>query len=338
MQTANAIGRGQVARQVVIWSTLVLVCLAIGAPPTPTPTADNYPNRPIRIVVPSTAGSAQDILVRLLQPDLEKSLGQPIVVDNRSGASTTIGADAVARALPDGYTLLVAPTTLTVDTALSAQLPYDVERDFAPITLLVKNPLLLAVNAKICVHTPMELVALAKAAPGKFNYATPGTGSQAHLLIELWSARAGIKMQHIPYRGGAAAALSVATGETDLVLLSPIAIRSHVESGAVRLLATGGLIRDPQLGDLPTMAESGFPNFEAVQWIGLLAPAGTPEGIVGKLNGEVNRALRQPDLAAKLADQGTMAAGGSPEEFRELIASEVRNWKDVAGTSNVRAN
>jgi tripartite-type tricarboxylate transporter receptor subunit TctC len=336
METSNATGRGRVARQIIIWSTLVLVFLAIGAPPAPTPTADDYPNRPIRVVVPTTAGSAQDIVVRLLQPYLEKTLGQPIVVDNRSGASTTIGGDAVARAAADGYTLLVAPTTFTVDAALSAQLPYDVERDFEPITLLVKNPLVLAVNAKMCVHTPMELVALAKDAPGKFNYATPGAASQAHLLIEMWTARAGIKMQHIPYRGGGAAALSVATGETHLVLLSPVAIKSFVESGAVRPLATGGLIRDPQLGDLPTIAESGFPTFEAVQWIGLLTPGRTPKAIVEKLNVEVNHALHHPDLAAKLAEQGTMAAGGSPEEFRELIASEVRTWKQVARTANIK--
>ena len=175
--------------------------------------ADSYPSRPIRIVVPTQAGAAQDVLARLLQPYLEKSLGQPIIVENRSGASTMIGTDAVANATPDGYTLLIVPTTFTVNAALNTRLTFDLERDFAPITVLVKNPLLFAVNAKVPARTLQEFVALAKAEPGKLNYGTAGVSTQAHLLLEMWSARAGIKMQHIPYRGGAPAALALATGE-----------------------------------------------------------------------------------------------------------------------------
>jgi tripartite-type tricarboxylate transporter receptor subunit TctC len=307
--------------------------LVIGA--APAWTADDYPNRPIHIVVPAAAGSAQDIIVRLLQPHLEKSLRQPIIVDNRSGASTVIGADAVAKAAPDGYTLLIVPTTFTVNAALTAKLPYDIERDFQPITVLVKNPHLFSINAKVPARTMAEFAALAKATPGKFNYATPGAASQAHLLLEMWSARVGTKMQHIPYRGGGPAALSVATGETHLTLLSPVVMVNHIESGAVRPLATGGLVRDPQFRDLPTIAESGFPGFEAVQWLGLLTTGRTPKAVVQKLNVEINRALRDPDLAAKLALQGTTAAGGSPEEFRELIAAEIRNWKEVARSANM---
>ena len=200
--------------------------------------ADSYPSRPIRIVVPTQAGAAQDILARLLQPYLEKSLGQPIIVENRSGASTMIGTDAVAKATPDGYTLLIVPTTFTVNAALNTRLTFDLERDFAPITVLVKNPLLFAVNAKVPARTLQEFVALAKAEPGKLNYGTAGVSTQAHLLLEMWSARAGIKMQHIPYRGGAPAALAVATGETQLVLLSPLGILPQIEAGKVRALAT----------------------------------------------------------------------------------------------------
>jgi tripartite-type tricarboxylate transporter receptor subunit TctC len=311
------------------------VLASLVAAPTLAQSADDYPNRPIRFIVPAAPGSAQDIIVRLLQPYLEKSLGQPIIVDNRSGASTTIGADAVAKAAPDGYTLLVEPTTLTVSAALKSKLPYDIERDLEPITVLVKNPLLLAINAKLPARTTMEFVALAKAAPGKINYATPGAASQSHLLFEMWSARAGIKMQHIPYRGGGPAALSVAAGETQLALLSPVVIRNHIEAGTVRPLATGGLIRDPQFPDLPTVAEAGFPGFEAVQWLGLLTTGRTPKAIVQKLNNEINRVLRDPDVTAKLALQGTMAAGGSPEEFRDLIATEIRNWKEVARNANI---
>ena len=299
--------------------------------------AQSYPSRPIRIVVPTQAGAAQDTLARLLQPYLEKSLGQPIIVENRSGASTMIGTDAVAKAAPDGYTLLIVPTTFTVNAALNTRLAFDLERDFAPITVLVKNPLLFAVNAKVPARTLQEFVALAKAEPGKLNYGTSGASTQAHLLLEMWSARAGIKMQHVPYRGGAPAALAVATGETQLVLLSPLGILPQIEAGMVRALATGGLERDPKFPDLPTAAESGFPGFEAVQWLGLLTTAGTPPEIIATLNTEVNRVLREPDVAAKLALQGTTAAGGTPEAFKALIATEIRNWKEVARKADIKA-
>jgi tripartite-type tricarboxylate transporter receptor subunit TctC len=299
--------------------------------------ADNYPSRPVRIIVPTQAGAAQDIIARLLQPYLEKAFGQPIIVENRSGASTMIGTDAVAKAAPDGHTLLIVPTTFTVNAALNAKMAFDLERDFAPITVLVKNPLLFAVNAKVPARTLGELVTLVKANPGKFNYGTSGASTQAHLLLEMWSARAGIKMQHVPYRGGAPAALAVATGEVQLVLLSPLGILPQIEAGLVRPLATGGLTRDPKFPRLPTAAESGFPGFEAVQWLGLLTTAGTPAEIVARINLEVNRALRDPDLVAKLAMQGTTAAGGTADEFKTLILDEVRNWKDIAQKASIKA-
>jgi tripartite-type tricarboxylate transporter receptor subunit TctC len=299
--------------------------------------ADNYPSRPIRIVVPTQAGAAQDILARLLQSYLEKSLGQPIIVENRSGASTMIGTDAVAKAAPDGYTLLIVPTTFTVNAALNSKLSFDLERDFEPITVLVKNPLLFAVNSKVPARTLQEFTALAKAEPGKLNYGTSGASTQAHLLLEMWSTRAGIRMQHVPYRGGAPAALAVAAGEVQLVLLSPLGILPQIQAGLVRPLATGGLTRDPNFPDLPTAAEAGFPGFEAVQWLGLLTTAGTPKEIVARINAEVNRALREPDMTAKLALQGTTAAGGSPDEFKTLIADDIRNWKDVAQKANIKA-
>jgi tripartite-type tricarboxylate transporter receptor subunit TctC len=299
--------------------------------------ADTYPNRPVRIIVPTQAGAAQDIIARLLQPYLEKAFGQPIIVENRSGASTMIGTDAVAKAAPDGHTLLIVPTTFTVNAALNSKLSFDLERDLAPITVLVKNPLLFAINAKVPARTLTELVALVKAEPGRFNYGTSGASTQAHLLLEMWSARAGIKMQHVPYRGGAPAALAVATGEVQLVLLSPLGILPQIEAGMVRPLASGGLTRDPKFPDLPTAAESGFPGFEAVQWLGLLTTAGTPADIVARINLEVNRALRDPDLVARLAMQGTTAAGGTADEFKALILDEVSNWKDIAQKANIKA-
>ena len=300
--------------------------------------AQEYPNRPIRLIVPTQPGAAQDIIARLLQPYLEKSLGAPLVIDNRSGASTMIGTDIVAKATPDGYTLLIVPTTFTVNAALNEKLPFDPERDFEPITVLVKNPLLFSVNANVPAKTLAEFVALAKTQPGKLNYGTSGASTQAHLLIEMWSERAGIKMQHVPYRGGAPAALAVATGEVQFVMLSPLGVWNFVEAGKVRPLASGGLTRDPTLPNLPTASESGFPGFEAVQWLGLLTTRGTPKEIVAKINAAVNNALKEPELIAKLAAQGTTAAGSTPDDFKTLIATEIRNWKETAAKANIKAN
>jgi len=298
--------------------------------------ASDYPNRPIRLVVPTAAGSSPDILARLLQPYLERSLGQPIIIDNRAGASTMIGTDAVAKASADGYTLLIVNTTFTVNGALNSEMPFDPANHLEPIAVLVRNPLLFATNAKLPARSLAEFVALAKAQPEKFNYGTSGASTQAHLLIEMWTARASIKMQHIPYRGAAPAALSVATGETQLVLLSPLSIWAQIEAGLVRALATGGLTRDAKLPDLPTAAESGFPDFEAVQWAGLLATGGTPKEIIERINKEVNRALFHPDLIQKLAQQGTTAVGGTPEEFRSLISTEIKNWGETARQAGIK--
>jgi tripartite-type tricarboxylate transporter receptor subunit TctC len=306
------------------------------AVPSPARSTDGYPNRPIRLIVPTAAGSSPDILARLLQPYLERSLKQPVVVDNRAGASQMIGTEAVAKAAPDGHTLVVVNTTFTVTGALNSTIPFDPEKDFEPISLLVSNPMVFAINAKLPARTLAEFIALAKAQPEKFNYGTSGASTQAHLLIEMWSARAGIKMQHIPYRGGAPAALSVGTGETQLVLMSPLAVWGQIEAGTVRALATGGLTRDSNLPDLPTAAESGFPGFEGVQWFGLLTTGGTPKPIVQKLNAEINKALREPELVEKLRAQGMTATGGTPEQFRDLIVREMADWKETARRADIK--
>jgi len=259
------------------------------------------------------------------------------VVENRSGASTMIGTDAVAKAQPDGYTWLIVPTTFTVNAALNAKLSFDPERDFEPVTVLVKNPLLFSVNGKVPAKTLKEFVDLVKKEPGKFNYGSSGASTQAHLLLEMWTAQAGIKMQHVPYRGGAPAALAVATGEVQLVLLSPLGIWPQLQAGTARAIATGGTARDPQLPDVPTAVEAGFAGFVAEQWLGLLTTAGTPRDVVAKINAEVNKALRDPELTAKLAQQGTAAAGSTPEEFRRLIATEIKNWKETAERAGIKA-
>jgi len=298
--------------------------------------AQTYPSGLIRIVVPFAAGGINDVAARLIQPYLEKALGQTVIVENRPAASGIVGTDAVARAAPDGHTLLMVASSFTVLPATTAKLPYDSERDLTPVAIVGKNPMIFVVNPAVKANTLAEFVALAKENPGKLNYATPGAASQTHLVAELFSRRAGITMQQVPYRGGAPAIQSVVTGETQFTVLSPLVSLPQIKAGRLRALAVGSLARHPQLPNVPTLAEAGFPDFEAIQWIGLLTTAGTPEEIVSRLNAEVNRALKDPDLVDKLARQGMSPGGGTAAEFRALIEREIRNWKEVARAAKIR--
>jgi tripartite-type tricarboxylate transporter receptor subunit TctC len=290
----------------------------------------------IRIVVPFAAGGINDTAARLLQPYLEKAFGQAVIVDNRPAASGIVGTDAVAKAAPDGHTLLMVASSYTVLPATTAKLPYDSERDLVPVVLVGKNPLLFVVNPKVDAKTLGEFVALAKSHPGKLNYATPGAASQTRLVAELFSQRSGIAMQQIPYRGGTPAVQSVVAGDTEFTALSPLVSLPQIAAGRLRVLAVSSLARDPQLPDVPTVAEQGFPGFEANQWVGLLTTAGTPKDVVDRFNTEVNKALQDQGLAANLAQQGMSPGGGTPAEFGALIASEIENWKTVARAANIR--
>jgi len=297
--------------------------------------AQKYPDRPIRLIVPLPPGGSVDIVARLLQPLLEKLLGQSIVIDNRSGASGIIGANAVATAQPDGYTLLLAPTTFSITAALHPKLPFDPLRAFQPIMVVGQSAQLILANPKVAASSLREFVALAKASPNTMNYATPGASSQAHLLFELWSSQADIKMQHVPYRGGAPALMATVAGETQITLISSSVALSQIEAKALRPLATGGTAREPQLPDVPTTAESGFPKFQASQWVGLFANAGTPKEIVDRLNAEINRALDDKTLQARFAEQGLSTVGGTPDQFRALIEAEIKQWVDVARVAKI---
>ena len=290
----------------------------------------------IRIVVPFAAGGINDTAARLLQPYLEKAFGQIVIVDNRPAASGIVGTDAVAKAVPDGHTLLMVASSYTVLPATTAKLPYDSERDLVPVVLVGKNPLLFVVNPKVDAKTLGEFVALAKSNPGKLNYATPGAASQTRLVTELFSQRSGIAMQQIPYRGGTPAVQSVVAGDTEFTALSPLVSLPQIAAGRLRVLAVSSLARDPQLPDVPTVAEQGFPGFEANQWVGLLTTAGTPKDVVDRFNTEVNKALQDQGLAANLAQQGMSPGGGTPAEFGALIAREIENWKTVARAANIR--
>jgi tripartite-type tricarboxylate transporter receptor subunit TctC len=300
--------------------------------------AQTYPNRPIRIIVPAPPGGVIDTATRLIQPSLEKALGQPIVVDNRGGATGAIGVEGAARADADGHTLLMIASTQTVNAAIRAKAPYDLVNDFAAIATVGKSPLIIVVHPSFKAETLQEFVETAKRAPGKFNNATPGVGTLAQLAMAAFSQRAGISLQDIPYRGGGPAMTAMLAGEAHLSMISPLPAAGHIRSGAVRALAITSLTRDPEFPDLPTIAESGFPGFEAVQWAGLLAPAKTPREIVQKLNAEVNRIIRDPELIKKLAVQGFAPAGGSPDDFARTIATDLMLWRKAAQAANIQVD
>jgi tripartite-type tricarboxylate transporter receptor subunit TctC len=299
--------------------------------------AQTYPDRPVRLIVPFAAGGLNDVVARLIAPYLERSLGQPFIVDNRPAASGIVGTDATAKATPDGHTLLMVASSFAVIPATHPKLPYDSERDLAPIGMVAKNSLLFVVNPKVPANSLEQFVALAKANPGQLNYASPGAATQTHLVVELLSQKAGIKLQHIPYRGGAPAMMAVVAGDTQFTAISTLISLPQIRSGAARAIAIGSLSRDAQLPDLPTVAEQGFPGFEAIQWIGLLTTAGTPKNVIERINAELNRALRDPDLIAKFAQQGLSPAGGTPAAFQHTIATDLKNWTETARVANITA-
>jgi tripartite-type tricarboxylate transporter receptor subunit TctC len=310
-------------RVLVIFSAVVASLSVAGA-------ASSYPDRLIRIIVPFPAGGLNDNVARVIQPSLQEELGQPVIIENRTGASGIVGTDAVAKAAPDGYTLLVVASSHTVSPTTNAKLPYNTERDFAPISLVVRDPLLFVVSNIVQAKTLSAFIALAKSEPGKINYATPGTASQSHLVTELLSQRAGIKMLEVPYRGGAPAMLALISGEVQFAVLSTQLSAPQIQSGKVRALASGGRMRDRNFLNLPTLNESGFPGMEALQWVGILAPVGTPKDTISRLNSALRRILGKPDIVSKLAAQGMTAAASSPEEFQTLISAEILEWKDMA--------
>jgi tripartite-type tricarboxylate transporter receptor subunit TctC len=299
--------------------------------------AQSWPNQTIRIVVPQPPGGLVDTAARLIQPHLEKALQQTVIVDNRPGAAGIVGTDAVAKAAPDGYTLLVVAGSLTVLPATNPKVPYDTLNDLAAVALILKYPFLFLVNSQVPAKTLPEFIALAKQKPGQFNYSTTGPAGLNHLATERLMGLSGIKLQHVPYRGGAQATLALVKGEVQLLAISAQVALPHIQAGTVRAIAIGGLERDKQFPDIATVAEAGFPGYEAVSWVGMLAPKGTPKPIVDRLNAEVNAALRDPDTIAKFEKQGVSVAGGSATAFQTMLTTEVRNWTEVARAANITA-
>jgi tripartite-type tricarboxylate transporter receptor subunit TctC len=298
--------------------------------------AQDYPAKPIRLIVPFPAGGSNDVMARIIAPHLEKALGQSVIVENRPAAAGQVGADAVAKSPPDGHTLLLIASSFTVTPALNSKLPYNTEKDFAPISLINTNAMIFFVNPKVPANTLKEFVELAKKEPGRYNYASPGVGSQTHLTIELLSRRTGIKLVHVPYRGGAPATQAMISGESQFTMLAPNVLFPHIEAGTLRAIASGAPKRHPRLPNVQTTAELGYPDIKGVQWVGVLTTAGTPKPVVERLNKELNRIIHLPDVAALLEKQGVTPTGSTPEEFRELIASEIKQWSEVAREANIK--
>jgi len=315
--------------------TFVLSTLLFAPAPV---SAQEWPSKPVKIVVPFGAGSTPDIVARLVADHLQGKLGQPFIIENKPGASGNTGTDAVAKAEPDGGTIGVSiGGPLAINTLLFSKLPYDPAKDIAPITQLVTQPSALAVNADLKVNSVAELVALLKREPGKYNYGSIGNGSLSHLAMEAIAQKSGAQLVHVPYPASPAAMTAILRGDVQMGCLPAIAVTPHVASGKIKILAVSTARRSAFLPDIPTLKESGV-DVEADAWMGMIAPARTPEAIIAKIQREVAEAIRTPAIREKLAAQLMEPIGNSPAEFRARIDGEIARWAPVIRAADIKIN
>jgi tripartite-type tricarboxylate transporter receptor subunit TctC len=300
--------------------------------------AEAWPSRPIRMIVPFPAGGATDIVARTVAAKLAGALGQQVVVENKPGAGGTIGADAVAKAAPDGYTLLMSTSsTHSIGPVVSTKLPYDAFRDFAPVAHVANAPSVLVVGQSFPANSVRELVALLRANPGRYNFGSSGIGTYPHLSAEMFKWRAGgLFVVHIPYRGTGMVIPVLVTGQIAFLMDSIVSAQPHIRDGKVRALAVSGAKRSSSLPNVPTFAEEGIPGMEISNWFGVFAPAGTPPEIVQRLNRELNAVVRSPDVIDRFARAGAEPAGGSPEQFAKTYRDEYENWKAVITRTSIK--
>jgi tripartite-type tricarboxylate transporter receptor subunit TctC len=320
------------------WTTRLACALAMAAAVIAPARAQStaYPTHPVRIVVPYAAGGAVDIVARSVGEPLGRALKQPVIVDNRPGASANIGMEAVAKAAPDGYTLLMASNGIATNMALFPNLAFDGRRDFAPVARIGYAPLVIVVPATSPVKSLQDLIAMAKAEPGKLTYASAGNGSSGHLAGELLKSTAKIDVLHVPYKGGAPAITDLLGERISFMPINPVEVIAHIRAGRLRALAVASDRRFSLLPDVPTCAEAGLPGYDASVWWGLVAPAKTPREIVAQLNTETNRALADPAIASKLADLGVVVTPGSPEQFAGFINTQTELWSGVIRNAGIR--
>lgn len=297
-----------------------------------------YPSRPVRLVAPFAPGGVVDTVSRVVAQKLSESLGQPVIVDNKPGAGGNIGAEFVSKSAPDGYTLLMGSIgTHAINVSLYPNLPYDAVRDFLPVSLATTNTNLVVVNPSFPVASIAELIAYAKANPGKLNYGTAGAGSSQHLAGELFKTMAGIDLVHVPYKGAGPAIIDLLAGQIPLMFVDTSTSLPHVRAGRLRALAVTSAKRDPQLPNVPTVAESGLPGFEVNAWFGVFVPAGTPREIVNRLNADIVRGLAAPEVRERLLALGVEPVTSTPEQFAAFVKSEIAKWGRVVRQSGARA-
>jgi len=316
-----------------------LLALFVAVPPAAAQgTSQDWPSKPVKIVVPFGAGSTPDVVARLVADHLQKKLGQPFVIDNKPGASGNIGTDAVAKAAPDGTTIGVSiGGPLAINTLLFSKLPYDPKTDIAPITQLVTQPSALAVNSSVMANSAGELVELLRREPGKYNFGSIGNGSLSHLAMEAIALLSGTQMVHIPYASSPAAMTAIIRGDVQMGCLPAISVTPHAGSGSVKILAVSTAKRSPYLPDIPTLKEAGI-DVDADAWMGMIAPAHTPEAIVAKIQREVVEAIGTATVREKLAAQLMEPVGNSPAEFRARIDGEIVRWGPVIKAANIKVN
>jgi tripartite-type tricarboxylate transporter receptor subunit TctC len=298
--------------------------------------AQEYPTKPIRIVVPAAAGGGPDVLARLIGEKMRERLGQAVIVDNRAGAGQMIGADHVAKSAPDGHTILLPTATYCGSAALQPKLPFDPVNDLTGIALVSVGPLLLVVHPSVPAKNIKELIALAKSKPGQVNYGSPGTGSVQHFAAEVFAAETGINIVHVPYKSGAPAVTAVVAGEVPMMFMGLVGVRTQVKNNRLRAIAVTTPKRSSLVPDLPTVAEAGVPGYEAVQWMGVLAPAKVPGPIVAKLNSEINTILSTDEMRSKLANEGAEPVLMTPEAFTKLVRNEIAKFRKVAKERNIK--
>ena len=313
-------------------SFCIAIALGVAAPCV---LAQNYPAKPVRFIVPFTAGGGADLVARLVASPLAERLGQQVIVDNRGGAGGTLGTDIAAKAAPDGYTTVMTTENLAAGLSLYTKLQFDLLKDFTPVILLAKTPGLLAVHPSLPVKSVQELIALAKKSPGKINYAG-AVGSTLHFDAELFKTMAKINMVQIPYNGTGPAVIGALSGEAPVIIAPTLSVLPHAKSGRLRALAITSSQRSDVIADVPTIAESGVPGYDASQWYGILAPAGTPEAVIARLNAECLKLVRGPEFTARLVKDASVPLGSTPAEFGAFLKSEIDKWARVIKTSGAR--
>lgn len=323
-----------IRRYATLWcAALAFAATLVASSPV---SAQQYPTKPVKLIVPYPPGGGNDILARFLAQRLNTALGQQVIVENKPGAGGLIGVEAGMNSPPDGYTLTLIASGYTIHPSLY-KLKFDPVSDITPIIQIAQGPLLVLVHPSVPAKTTQDLIALAKAKPGKLNFASPGQGSLVHLATELFVSMAGVKINHVPYKGTGPALTDTIAGQTDLYFSTTAAGLPQVKSGKLRALAVTTITRLPAIPDVPTVAESGVPGYEAIQWYGLAGPKGLPRPIVDRVNGEVTTVLKLNETAERFANDGVSPAGGTPEQFLATIKKEIEVWRKVVNEAGVKA-